>query len=180
MKNHTAREGLARQSSAHNKRIKKLCAVVGFATASMIPAAALAGSGTVTLIQTGDIHGHLVPRPNLRSDAHGHSMEGGVARMYTLIKGFRLQSMLENGGNDRTLLINTGDTVQGSGEALFSRGQVMIDVLNQFGYVAHSPGNWDFLYGIDRFEETFKGSATAAPLANWNALAANLILQQSV
>ena len=187
MKNHTAREGLARQSSAHNKRIKKLCAVVGFATASMIPAAALAGSGTVTLIQTGDIHGHLVPRPNLRSDAldhddhsHSHRMEGGVARMFTLIKALRLKSRLENGGKDRTLLINTGDTLQGSGEALFSRGQAMIDVLNKFGYVAHTPGNWDFLYGPARFEETFKGSAATAttpavpPLANWNALAANL------
>ena len=180
MKSHIAREGLARQTSAHNKRIKKLCAVVGFATASMIPAAALAGSGTVTLIQTGDIHGHLVPRANLRSDAIGHSMEGGAARMFTLIRALRLQSRFENGGQDRSLLINTGDTVQGSGEALFSRGQAMIDVLNKFGYVAHAPGNWDFLYGPARFEETFKGTAATAttpavpPLANWNALAANL------
>src|SRR5665811_1724026 len=89
MKKHNAREGLVKQSSAHNTRIKALCAVMGLAAASMIPAAALAGgtttttggSGEVTLIQTGDIHGHLVPRPNLRSDAIGYrgvSMEGGA------------------------------------------------------------------------------------------------------
>ncbi len=53
------------------------------------PSLASAGSGTVTLIQTGDIHGHLLPRPNLRSDAVGQSMEGGVARMYTVIKQMR-------------------------------------------------------------------------------------------
>jgi 2',3'-cyclic-nucleotide 2'-phosphodiesterase (5'-nucleotidase family) len=131
------------------------------------PAPALAGSGDVTLIQTGDIHGHLVPRPNLRSDARGHSMEGGVARMYTKIQEIREDS-------PHSLLINTGDTVQGSGEALFSRGQAMIDVLNLFGYQAHAPGNWDFLYGTERFEETFKGTNGNAPLANWGALAANL------
>jgi sulfur-oxidizing protein SoxB len=137
------------------------------------PSLASAGSGSVILIQTGDIHGHLVPRPNLRSDAIGHTMEGGVARMYTKIQEIRASAIDEN-GVDHSLLLNTGDTVQGSGEALFSRGQAMIDVLNNFGYVAHVPGNWDFLYGPARFEETFKGTATTPPLANWNALASNL------
>ncbi len=169
MKKRIAREGLAIQSSARSKRFKALSALMSLAA---IPAVALAGSGKVTLIHTGDIHGHLLPRPNLRSDAVGHSMEGGVARMYTLIKALRKEAT-EN-RVDTSLLLNTGDTVQGSGEALFSRGQAMIDVLNNFGFVAHVPGNWDFLYGPARFEETFKGSATAAPLANWNALASNL------
>jgi 2',3'-cyclic-nucleotide 2'-phosphodiesterase (5'-nucleotidase family) len=175
MKKHDARVGLTSQSGARNKRIKKLCAVAGFAAASLIPAAALAGAGTgsVILIQTGDIHGHLVPRPNLRSDEIGHSMEGGVARMYTKIHEIRAGAIDEN-GVDHSLLLNTGDTVQGSGEALFSRGRVMIEVLNNFGFVAHVPGNWDFLYGPARFEETFKGTASTPPLANWNALASNL------
>jgi len=173
MKKHNPRARLARQSSARNTRIKTLCAVLGLATANLISAAALAGSGSVILIQTGDIHGHLLPRPNLRSDEIGHSMEGGVARMYTKIQEIRASAIDEN-GVDHSLLLNTGDTVQGSGEALFSRGQAMIDVLNNFGFVAHVPGNWDFLYGTARFEETFKGAATTPPLANWNALGANL------
>ena len=190
MKENT-RGGLAKQSGAHNTRIKTLLAVMGLTTVSIVPATALAGgsswpppstggTGEVTLIQTGDIHGHLLPRPNLRSDAIGHSMEGGVARMYTVIQAMRKDATECTYVNrkkvctDHSLLINTGDTVQGSGEALFSRGQAMIDVLNNFGYVAHAPGNWDFLYGPARFEETFKGSATTPPLANWGALAANL------
>jgi len=175
MKNHNPRAGLTKQSSAHKMRIKQLCAVMGLAAASMIPATALAGAGTgsVILIQTGDIHGHLVPRPNLRSDAIGHSMEGGVARMYTKIQEIRAGAIDEN-GVDHSLLLNTGDTVQGSGEAMFSQGRVMFEVLNNFGFVAHAPGNWDFLYGPARFEETFKGTATTPPLANWGALAANL------
>lgn len=159
--------------------LKAATALLSLAMATA-PSLASAGSGKVTLIQTGDIHGHLLPRPNLRSDAVGQSMEGGVARMYTVIKQMRndaTKCVKVNGVKkctDYSLLLNTGDTVQGSGEALFSRGQAMIDVLNNFGFVAHAPGNWDFLYGTARFEETFKGTATTPPLANWNALASNL------
>ncbi|MDP2026900.1 bifunctional UDP-sugar hydrolase/5'-nucleotidase [Sulfuriferula sp.] len=175
MKYHNARKGLAQPSRARHTWIKTLCAALGLASASLISTAALGagGSGSVILIHTGDIHGHLLPRPNLRSDAVGHSMEGGVARMYTAIQQIRA-SAIDKKGVDHSLLINTGDTVQGSGEALFSRGQAMIDVLNKFGFVAHAPGNWDYLYGPARFEETFKGTATTPPLANWNALGSNL------
>ena len=148
-----------------------------FASGAAFYSPAYAGNGEITLIHTGDIHGHLLPRPNLRSDAVGHSMEGGVARMYTVIQDMRKDATECKKVSGRkvctnqSLLINTGDTLQGSGEALFSRGQAMIDVLNQFGFDAHAPGNWDFLYGPARFEETFQG---ATPLANWNAMAANL------
>ncbi|MBI3775843.1 MAG: 5'-nucleotidase C-terminal domain-containing protein [Gammaproteobacteria bacterium] len=129
------------------------------------------GTGPVTLIHIGDIHGHLVPRANVRSDSTG-SMEGGLARMYTMISQLRLESIED--GVDRSLVVNTGDTLQGSGEALFSRGQAMIDVLNLFGIDVDTPGNWDFLYGPDRFLETFAGKNGSPPAVNWNPLAANL------
>lgn len=184
--------------------IKALGLAAAMAAVGAAPGTAMAGDGKVVLIQTGDIHGHLLPRANLRSDNVKGSMEGGVARMYTLIRDLRKDaahceghkgksgphadakrdaSQGKDGGACRdgagnkynaSLLINTGDTLQGSGEALFSRGQAMIDVLNLFGYVAHVPGNWDFLYGTARFEETFKGGNGAPPLANWGALAGNL------
>ncbi len=132
---------------------------------------ATAGDGTVRLIQIGDIHGHLVPRPNVRSDSTG-KLEGGLARMATIIKQIRAKSMV--GKTNTSLLINSGDTVQGSAEALFTRGQALIDVVNLLGIDADNPGNWDFLYGTARFEETFKGANGKAPLANWHALASNL------
>lgn len=149
-------------------RLKPLsAAVLAVCMVPLTPAVAGIGSGDVTLIHTGDIHGHLVPRPNLRSDAKGRSLEGGVARMYTKIEEIRAAS-------PNSLLINTGDTLQGSGEALFSEGQAMIDVLNLFGFDAHAPGNWDFLYGTARFEQTFVGTGGNPPLANWGALSSNL------
>src|SRR5258708_400217 len=71
---------------------------------------------------------------------------------------------------DRTLLLNTGDTIQGSAEALFTKGQALVDVLNRFAIDAYAPGNWDWVYGVERALELFAGPAANAP---WNALAAN-------
>jgi sulfur-oxidizing protein SoxB len=124
---------------------------------------AVAGSGEVTLIHMGDLHGHLIARPGFRDGQDGHVV-GGLARLYTKIQDIRAREK-------NTLLVNSGDTVQGSAEVLFTRGQAIIDVLNRFNIDAFNPGNWDFVYGSRRFVETFAGKA---PKANWNAIAANL------
>ncbi|MBI3546133.1 MAG: 5'-nucleotidase C-terminal domain-containing protein [Gammaproteobacteria bacterium] len=159
---------------------KKGALALGLAALTFAPLTFAAGSGEVTFIHIGDIHGHLLPRPNLRSDAVGSHWEGGLARMYTVIKGMRSEANKcayvsgKKVCTNTSLLINTGDTVQGSGEALFSRGQALIDVVNMFGIDADAPGNWDFLYGPARFEETFVGTATTPPLANWHAMGSNL------
>lgn len=124
-----------------------------------------AGDGKVTLIHMGDIHGHLIPRPNMRhGEATTEYKVGGLAYLYTAVQEIRNRK-------PDSLLINTGDTIQGSAEALFSRGQHIVDLLNLFNIDAFAPGNWDFLYGTQRFIELFSGNK---PLANWNALAANL------
>jgi 2',3'-cyclic-nucleotide 2'-phosphodiesterase (5'-nucleotidase family) len=125
--------------------------------------AATAGSGEITLIHIGDLHGHLVPRPGFREGQSGE-MLGGLARLYTKIQEIRTREK-------NTLLVNGGDTVQGSAEVLYTRGQAIVDVLNRFGIDAFNPGNWDFVYGSRRFVDLFAGKA---PKANWNAIAANL------
>ena len=118
----------------------------------------------ITLIHIGDIHGHLVGRVHLRGDdGHGQQL-GGLARLYSKIREIR-------DANPDSLLINTGDTIQGSAEALFTRGGALVSVLNHFAIDFFAPGNWDFVYGTERFIELF---AAQQPLAPWNALAANL------
>lgn len=123
-----------------------------------------AGDGDVTVIHTGDFHGHLVPRANVRSDAVGGSTEGGLARIYTKIKQLRAE-------DPNALLVHTGDTIQGSAEVLYTRGQAIIDVVNHFGIDAFAPGNWEFVYGTDRFLELFGPGNTKT---NWPTIAANV------
>jgi len=121
------------------------------------------GAKEITLIHIGDIHGHTTPRPNLRSDGDG-SMEGGLARMYTKIHEIKRDSK-------NPLVVNTGDTTQGSGEALYTRGQALVDVVDMLGVDAFAPGNWEYVYGPERFKEFFGDHGTSK---RWGALASNL------
>ena len=120
----------------------------------------------ITLIHIGDIHGHTTPRPNVRSDGDGR-MEGGLARMATVIKNIRE----DQDGDGNSLLINTGDTTQGSGEALYTRGQALVDVVDMLGVDAFAPGNWEYVYGPARFKEFFGENGVSK---RWGALASNL------
>lgn len=126
-----------------------------------------AGHKEVTIIHMGDIHGHLLQRANLRSDTTGRP-EGGLARMYTKIKSIRSEE-------ENALLVNTGDTIQGSGEALYSRGQALVTVLDMFGIDAYAAGNWDWVYGKDRFVELFVNAVDKKDpsLKRWGGLAVN-------
>jgi S-sulfosulfanyl-L-cysteine sulfohydrolase len=136
------------------------------ASAAYIPAALADDEIEIKIIHMGDVHGHLIPRPNVRSDGNGR-MEGGLARMYTKIGRIR-------GDGKKSLLINTGDTIQGSAEALYTKGQALVDVVNLFNIDVFAPGNWEFVYGTERFRELFAGVNGAEPLAPWNSVAANV------
>ena len=129
--------------------------------------AANRGGIPITLVQIGDIHGHLIPRPSLRNDGVDTN-EGGLARMYTRIQDIRAR-------NRNVLLFNTGDTIQGSAEALYTRGQAVVDVLDHFGIDGMAPGNWDYIYGKDRFLELFGvGTGTGPSRTRYGAVASNV------
>ena len=73
---------------------------------------------------------------------------GGYAHLATLVQ--RIRS--ERAG--RTLLLDGGDTIQGSATALWSRGEDMVRVSNQLGVEVVTP-HWEFVYGLDRVKELF-------------------------
>jgi 2',3'-cyclic-nucleotide 2'-phosphodiesterase (5'-nucleotidase family) len=117
----------------------------------------------IAFIHVGDIHGHLIPRVHLRSDGNG-AKQGGLARMYTVIEDIRAR-------HKNSLLLNTGDTIQGSAEAPFTKGQAVVDVLNLFSIDFFAAGGWDYVYGPEQFIKLFAGEHPVAP---WGALAANI------
>lgn len=146
--------------------MKKIVYAQMFIVACLFDTVVYAGdrTGEVTLIHMGDLHGHLIPHASVRSDAHGRD-EGGVARIYTLVEQIRRDRL------NQTLLVNTGDTLHGGAEALFTSGEAMIKVMNAFAIDAYAPGNWDYVYGADKFVSYFIGDS---PKANWNPVISNL------
>ncbi|HSN21262.1 MAG TPA: thiosulfohydrolase SoxB [Usitatibacter sp.] len=85
--------------------------------------------------------------------AHAYGKLGGFAHLATLVK--RLKA-----SRPGALLLDGGDTWQGSGVSLWTKGQDMIDAQNALG-VDVMTGHWEFTYGAARVKEVvdrdFKG-----------------------
>jgi len=118
---------------------------------------------TLNFAHIGDLHGHLIPRDHV-TVGDSHAKQGGLAYLYTAIEDIRKE-------DNETILINTGDTVQGGAEVLYTRGQAILTVLNAFGIDYGALGNWDHLYGEARTAEIFFNKDK---LANWTSLTSNL------
>ena len=73
---------------------------------------------------------------------------GGYSHLATLVK----QIKTERPG--KTLLLDGGDTLQGSATSLWSRGLDMLEATNQLGVEVFVP-HWEFTYGIERVREFF-------------------------
>ncbi len=87
---------------------------------------------------------------------------GGFAHLAALIKQIRLAR-----GHENTLLLDGGDSWQGSATALWSQGQDMIAVSNLLG-VDIMTGHWEFSYGSEQVlknTQQFKGEFLAQNIA---------------
>ena len=77
---------------------------------------------------------------NYIAAAEKYGKIGGFAHLATLVKRLR-----ETYGREKTLLLDGGDTWQGSGTAYWTRGQDMVGACNQLG-VDIMTGHWEFTY----------------------------------
>ncbi|OUD11991.1 thiosulfohydrolase SoxB [Thioflexithrix psekupsensis] len=92
-------------------------------------------------IPSDNVHArHALTYLDFAKRAEEYGKVGGFAHLATLIKQLRGQY-----GTEKTLLLDGGDTWQGSGTAYWTRGQDMVEACNLLG-VDVMTGHWEFTY----------------------------------
>ena len=92
-------------------------------------------------LSPGSAQAHAFTHLDFPALAETHGRVGGFAHLATLVSRMR-----EAAGPGRSLLLDGGDTWQGSGTALWSRGADMVEACNRLG-VDLMTGHWEFTYG---------------------------------
>ena len=104
-------------------------------------------------IKPGSLDAHAFTYLDFEKAARAYGKVGGFAYLTTLVRQLRAE-------RPNALLLDGGDTWQGSATALWTKGQDMIDACLQLG-VNVMTGHWDFTLGDKRVREVvendFKG-----------------------
>jgi sulfur-oxidizing protein SoxB len=100
-------------------------------------------------IKSGTPEAHAFTYLNFESAAKQYGKVGGFAHMATLVKQLKAS-------RPGALLLDGGDTWQGSATALWTQGQDMVDACKLLG-VNIMTGHWDFTYGEERIKKIVDG-----------------------
>ncbi|RDK88937.1 bifunctional metallophosphatase/5'-nucleotidase [Marinirhabdus gelatinilytica] len=111
---------------------------------------------SITILQTADIHGQLDTHPELFWENENvlFKNRGGLANIKTLFKMERQKNP------NRTIIVDGGDLIQGSGYTALSEGKVMLELIKNMGYDVIIPGNWEVVYGKDVMIDVMQGYDT--------------------
>lgn len=117
---------------------------------------------SITILQTADIHGQLDSHPELfwENGEIVFKQRGGMAHIKTIFDQEREKNP------NRTLIVDGGDLIQGSGYAALSEGRVMSNIVKNMGYDVIIPGNWEVVYGKDIMMEVMQDFDTEVIVQN--------------
>ncbi len=100
-------------------------------------------------IEPGTRDAHAFTYLDFGRAARAYGAMGGFAHLATLVKRLR-------GDRPGALLLDGGDTWQGSATSLWTKGQDMVDAAKLLG-VDVMTGHWEFTYGAARVKEVVAG-----------------------
>ena len=98
-------------------------------------------------IATGSADAFALTSDDFVSLARNYGRMGGMDRIATLTGAVRAER-----GDDKVLLLDGGDTWQGSWTSLQTKGQDMVDIMSALKVDA-MVGHWEFTYGAERVKE---------------------------
>jgi len=101
----------------------------------------------LTLLATGFMKGNLSPYTRRYTRNRNRAL-GGMAHLVGRCRQI-LRSSLASGG--ATLLVDLGNHLSGSVEAYLSRGQMMVEMMNQLPYSCALVSNVEFTFGTEIF-----------------------------
>jgi len=96
-------------------------------------------------LKSGTPQAHALTFLDFERAARQYGKVGGFAHLATLVKQLKA-------GRPGALLLDGGDTWQGSATALWTQGQDMVDAAKLLG-VDVMTGHWDFTYGEERIKK---------------------------
>jgi len=102
-------------------------------------------------IPPSSLDAYMLTATDFEELARTYGRVGGMDRIATLVRAIRADR-----GAGRVLLLDGGDTLQGSYTALQSKGADMISVMQALGVEA-TTGHWEFTLGWERVAELFGG-----------------------
>ena len=130
-----------------NRRVLSLIlALVMVFSLSITASAAVTDDGKVVILHTNDVHcgiDHIV-----KDDVVTRIGYSGLMAVKTATE--------ETYGKDNVILVDCGDSIQGESMGTLTKGEALVDLMNQLGYSLAAPGNHEFDWGVDNFAERVK------------------------
>ena len=107
-------------------------------------------------IEPGSPQAYALTSEDFAALAKTYGRMGGLDRIATILKRIRAER------GDNVLLLDGGDTWQGSYTSLQTKGQDMVEAMNALKPDAMT-GHWEFTYGAERVKETHRRPAVPVP-----------------
>jgi 2',3'-cyclic-nucleotide 2'-phosphodiesterase (5'-nucleotidase family) len=132
----------------------RLVALAGFFSLALTAMGGVAPANAeivrLTVVHTNDIHGGISPSDATYMNREFPPRLGGAASMVTLLNNLRRDV---EAGDGHFLMMDAGDTFQGTPVGTLTKGRSVIDFMNAAGYDVRALGNHDFDEGLDNCQD---------------------------